>query len=61
MLAGAGAAARMMRYFHQRQIGDTEKFGLGLAKFHKNRLAESDCRLSVLLKLDGVVDTPRCA
>ena len=60
MLAGPGAAARMMGDFHQRQTGDAEELRFGSTQFHKNRLAQSDRRLTMLLQFDGVVDTPRC-
>ena len=60
MFAGAGAAARMVGDFHQRQTGDAEELRFGSTQCHKNRLAQSDRRLTMLLQFDRVVDTPRC-
>ena len=61
MLAGSGAAARMMRNFHQRKCRQSEELRFSLGQLHENRLTQSDCRLALLLQLNRVVDTPRCA
>src|SRR5688572_12474105 len=61
MLASSGAAARMMRDLHQWQCRQSEELRFSLGQLHENRLTQSDCRLALLLQLDGIVDTPRCA
>src|SRR5581483_839920 len=61
MLAGPRAAARVMRDLDQRQLRQAEELRLGARQLHKNRLAQGDRRLALLLQLDGVVDTPRRA
>lgn len=61
MLAGSGAAAWMMGNFHQWKRSKPKKLRFGLGQLHENRLTQSNCRLSLFLQLDGVVDTPRRA
>jgi hypothetical protein len=61
VLAGQGAATRMMRDFHQRQAGDPEELRFGPTQLHENRLAQSNRRFTALLQFDRVVDTPRRA
>ena len=60
MFARPCAAARMMGDFDQWQFRQTKKFRFGPRQLHKDRLAQSHRRLSLLLQFDSVVDTPRC-
>src|SRR5688500_20141243 len=59
MFSRTGAAARMVRDFHQSQTSDAEERCLGSAQLHEDRLAERHRRFAAVLKLNGVVDTPR--
>ena len=61
MFSRTSAAGRMVRDFHQRQTTDTEEHCLGAAQLHEDRPAERHRRFAAVLKLNGVVDTPRRA
>ena len=59
MLTRPGATAGMVRDLDKRQSGHAKKLCLRLTQFHKYGLTECHSRLSPLLNLNSIVDTPR--